>query len=271
VEVIDITGSGANILTLNALEVLNLSSHSNTLTVHRDIHDTVNIGTGWIQQADEIAGAFAFEVFTQGVATLKVRKTGPAGGLDGDGDFDVNDSFLIHLVKLPGTDTQIGQSKGNSSLNTAQIRAAIAALNTAGDVDGDGDFDANDSFLIHMVKLAGTDTQIDQSKGRSALTAARICANIYALGKEATTQTVATSAQILLSVLASVPQNEDASAVEAIPSTNMPSILNSSDRDLFASVNSGKEAVPTIATAITTPHAVSETVWEDFRHWIDAI
>ena len=46
IEVIDITGSGANTLTLDFQEVVNLSSTSNTLTVRTNAGDTVNIGPG---------------------------------------------------------------------------------------------------------------------------------------------------------------------------------------------------------------------------------
>jgi len=72
---IDITGSGANTLTLNVREVLNISSRSNTLIVRRSPDDTVNIGSGWVQSANELisGSAFEFEVFSQGSATLKVQ------------------------------------------------------------------------------------------------------------------------------------------------------------------------------------------------------
>ena len=96
------------------------------------------------------------------------------GDIDGDDDFDANDAFLMHLVKLSGSELQIDQAKGTSPLTAAQIRANIQALGTAVDVDGDNDFDANDSFLIQLIKLAGSDAQIDQSKGVSLLTAAQI-------------------------------------------------------------------------------------------------
>ena len=75
IEQIDITGSGDNTLTLNQLEVLNLSSHSNTVIVRRDQGDTVNIGNGWTQQPDELIGPDTFEVFTQGAAVVKVQVT----------------------------------------------------------------------------------------------------------------------------------------------------------------------------------------------------
>ena len=47
IEVIDLTGPGNHILTLNVREVLNLSSASNTLLVRRNAGDTVHLGGGW--------------------------------------------------------------------------------------------------------------------------------------------------------------------------------------------------------------------------------
>lgn len=105
-----------------------------------------------------------------------------AGNVDGDSDFDSNDSFLIQLVMLAASNQQIDDSKGSSSLSAADIRTAVNGLQTAGDVDGDGQFDANDAFLIHLVKLAGQNSQIDQFKGSSSLTAAQIRTNVDALG-----------------------------------------------------------------------------------------
>jgi Ca2+-binding RTX toxin-like protein len=74
IEQIDITGSGNNTLTLNFREVLNSSSHSNTLIVRRDAGDTVNRGSGWSQQANETINSNTFEVFKQGEAILKIQK-----------------------------------------------------------------------------------------------------------------------------------------------------------------------------------------------------
>jgi FG-GAP repeat/RTX calcium-binding nonapeptide repeat (4 copies) len=73
IEEINITGSGNNTLTLNHREVLNLSSHSNTLIVRRNSGDVVNRGTGWTQLANEIISGNTFEVFSQGEARLKVQ------------------------------------------------------------------------------------------------------------------------------------------------------------------------------------------------------
>ena len=69
IETVDLqAGSGAHTLTLDLLEVLNLSETSNSLTVLGDASDTVNIGSGWTSQG--VAGGF--ETFTQGAATLEI-------------------------------------------------------------------------------------------------------------------------------------------------------------------------------------------------------
>lgn len=108
------------------------------------------------------------------------------GDVDGDSDFDSNDSFLIQLVQLAGSNQLIDSSKGGSPLTAQQIRDNISALQSAGDVDGNGTFNASDAFLIHLIKLAGADPQVDASKGSSTLTATQIRANVNALGGTAT-------------------------------------------------------------------------------------
>ncbi len=78
-ETIDLRGSGANTLTLDLLEVLNVTSNSNpvqttnTLTVRRDSDDTINIGAGWFQALDVIVGGTHFQSFTQGQAILRLE------------------------------------------------------------------------------------------------------------------------------------------------------------------------------------------------------
>lgn len=82
-----------------------------------------------------------------------------------------------------------------SGLTAAEIRALIAALTSARDVDGDGDFDANDSFAIHLVKLSGTDAQIDQAKGSSSQTAAEIHSRVEALAQPSSGSALQSSSQ----------------------------------------------------------------------------
>ena len=175
------------------------------------------------------------------------------GDVDGDDDFDANDSFLIQLVQLSGTNTQIDQSKGSSTLTASQIRTNVTQLAAPGDVDGDDDFDAHDSFLIQLVKLSGTNTQIDQSKGTSSLTATQIRASVNALGGGAAASSVVSqSPGTVQSVMAGVPKNDDAP-------------------DLFTFEEQGA------ATALTSPLPGTEAVdgttaaWADFREWVNAI
>ncbi len=138
-------------------------------------------------------------------------------------------------------------------MSAAQIRSAIARLGNVADVDGDNDFDANDSFLIHLVKLSGTDFQIDQSKGSSSLSATQIRANIDALsGGAAASSQSAQSSPVLQSV--AVGSMSVRSAVRG---------LFRDDADVWP---------PTVAPAYESEHESNvELLWEDFREWIDAI
>lgn len=172
---------------------------------------------------------------------------GGRGNVDGDGDFDANDAFLIQLIQLAGSDTQIDQTKGVSLLTASEIRAIVAAIGLAGDVDGDGDFDANDSFLIQLVKLAGSNTQIDQTKGASPLTAVQIRNNVDSLSGDASGQRSRAS---VLPRLA---------AVYAGPNTHKT--------DLFESSMQRTVDYPPASADVSE----SNEVWEDFRSWIDAL
>ncbi|MEO1982021.1 MAG: hypothetical protein ABGZ24_15995, partial [Fuerstiella sp.] len=120
-----------------------------------------------------------------------------------------------------------------------------------GDVDGDSDFDANDSFLIQLVKLSGTNAQIDQSKGTSTLSAAQIRDNVNSLGGGVATSSV-------------VSQGSEA-AVMASPADS------DGDTDLFSDSGQDAAAVSTSPAANTLTNDSSTSVWEDFRDWIDAI
>jgi hypothetical protein len=123
-------------------------------------------------------------VFTQAGATVKIQApVNITGNIDGDGDFDPNDSFLVNIVLLGASDATINNSKGASPLTATQIRTNIAVLQASGqlDVDGDGDSESNDSFLINIIKLGASDATINSSKGASPLTATQIRANVTAL------------------------------------------------------------------------------------------
>ncbi len=205
-------------------------------------------------------------------ATGTIVDNDAAGDVDGDNDFDANDSFLIQLVKLSGTNAQIDQSKGSSPLTAATIRSAVTQLNTRADVDGDGDFDANDSFLIHLVKLSGTNVQIDQSKGTSTLSAIQIRANVNELGSGSATSSVAAQgSQVLQSEFAEQGNRNTAEATSTIRTRGPAPVPDFAPRILFANVGSDEDPDPTNRVNVAQSDSVSEFAGEGFRQWIDAI
>lgn len=171
------------------------------------------------------------------------------GNVDGDDDFDASDAFLIQLVQLAASNTQIDLSKGASTLTAAQIRANIGAIGLGGDVDGDNDFDASDSFLIQLVKLAAANSQIDLSKGASPLSAAEIRANVDSLGGDNSgQQSIASAAPSL-------------AAVQAEPAE--------SKFDLFEFPLGGSAETEFSTPPVESPQA--DEVWASFRSWIDTL
>ena len=74
IEQIDITGSGSNVVTLDLLEVLNVSDTSSTLVVIGDGDDTAEVGDGWSESESELIDGDSFTVFTQGSAVLKISE-----------------------------------------------------------------------------------------------------------------------------------------------------------------------------------------------------
>ncbi|MCA9047514.1 MAG: hypothetical protein KDA89_02225, partial [Planctomycetaceae bacterium] len=163
------------------------------------------------------------------------------GDIDGSGGFDANDSFLIHLILLGGTNTHIDLSKGASPLSAAEIRALAGQLGTAGgDVDGNGSFDANDSFLIHLIELGGTNAHIDLSKGASSLSADAIRTNVNNLG-----QVSGASAPVVAALFAAESDN------------------------LFGTTNAASTAAQ---SAVSSADDSSDALSGDaFRDWIDLV
>jgi hypothetical protein len=202
IEVIDLEDSATETLVLDFATVLAITgagpttastsvfatNDAHTLTILRDADDVINgIAdgvNGWVKGSNETIDGDTFEVFTQAGATVKIQApVNITGNIDGDGDFDPNDSFLVNIVLLGASDATINNSKGASPLTATQIRTNIAVLQASGqlDVDGDGDSESNDSFLINIIKLGASDATINSSKGASPLTATQIRANVTAL------------------------------------------------------------------------------------------
>lgn len=116
IEVIDLRGSGANSLTFNDLEVLNITSGSNaegtanTLRIRRDSNDTVNMGTGWTLGNTVVLSGISYQVFTQRAATLLVEIPIPPGItiVQSSGSTNVNelgttDTFTVVLNTQPAS------------------------------------------------------------------------------------------------------------------------------------------------------------------------
>ncbi|MEO1983628.1 MAG: hypothetical protein ABGZ24_24220, partial [Fuerstiella sp.] len=142
---------------------------------------------------------------------------------------------------------------------------------TSGDVDGDSDFDASDAFLIHLIQLSGTDAQIDQAKGGSPLDAGTIRTRINALGGGATTAAAsAQGSQVLQSVLASDPVNNEVKTADTIPLSNSFIAPKPTEADLFADAGTNEQSATTSQSDDSVSDFASEFSAEDFRQWIDA-
>ncbi|NNG03874.1 MAG: tandem-95 repeat protein, partial [Inquilinus sp.] len=72
IEIIDISGSGDNSLTLNVLDVLGVSDTTNVLKVLGDLGDQVTATGGWVSDGTMVDGGVTFNVYTSGEATLLV-------------------------------------------------------------------------------------------------------------------------------------------------------------------------------------------------------
>ncbi len=79
IEEIDLRGTGANSLTANPVEVRNVTgsasagTSANTLRVRRQSDDIVNMGTGWVQQANVVQNGLTWQVFRAGTAVLQIE------------------------------------------------------------------------------------------------------------------------------------------------------------------------------------------------------
>ncbi|MEQ9410467.1 MAG: hypothetical protein RIK87_22220 [Fuerstiella sp.] len=239
-----------------------------TVTVQQDA------ALGGVSFADEET-QFITDIEAQTVTVIDDSAGIPPGDVDGDGDCDANDSFLIQLVKLSGNDSQIEQSKGGSFLTATDIRSRVDQIGTVGDVDGDSDFDANDAFLIHLIKLSGTDAQVESSKGSSLLTPAEIRGNVASLDVPPPTiaPSRASSTAGLTARFSAVSSDVFDVSDPDVPvssSAGRPDRQNLTDLDVqFSSLPYDAEESST--DSVADESAAAESVPGQFRSWIDAI
>lgn len=176
IEEIDITGSGNNTLTLDFLEVVNISTHSNTLTVRRDSGDVVNIGSGWTQLASETIGGTNFEIFTQGAARLQIEDptANPGFTITETGGTSVSeagttDTFTVVLELQPSSNvvlTVVSADTGEATVDTGTLTFTPANWDTpqAVTVTGIDDdvVDGNQTTIITMsIDDANSDNAFD--------------------------------------------------------------------------------------------------------------
>lgn len=162
-EIIDLTGSGPNSLILNAGEVLNLRSDSNTLRVLRDLGDTVLIGNGWTPQDNQTIDGNVFKVFTQGAATLQVQPLGLA--ITSPGSVNVSENTTA-VVTVAASDGGLPIPMLNFSLTGGadQARFSINAttgvlkFQTAPDFENPADADLDNIYDVNVTASNGTST-----------------------------------------------------------------------------------------------------------------
>lgn len=198
IEVIDLEDAATETLTLDLATVIaitgsastNASSSpfatndAHTLAILRDADDTINIGAGWTQGANETIDGKIFEVFTQDGATVKIQSAiAFDGDVNEDGAYNFTDGILITLVQFSVPDVTINARKGGSTLTAQEIRDNVNNLAGTGDLDvnADGATNFTDGILVTLVQFSVPDATINARKGGSALTAQQIRDNVNAL------------------------------------------------------------------------------------------
>ena len=197
IEVIDLEDAATQTLTLDLATVIaitgsastNASSSpfatndAHTLAILRDSDDTISIGAGWAQGANEMIDGKTFEVFTQDGATVKIQSAITVDGdVNEDGQFDFTDGILIALVRgfFPASAVE-GNRGNNSTLTAAEITTNVTALATANllDVNEDGTQDFTDGILVALVRGFFPASAVEGNRGNnSSLTAAQITTNV---------------------------------------------------------------------------------------------
>ena len=134
IESIDITGSGDNTLTVDVLEVLNLSDTSNTVVITFDVGDSVDIGSGWSLAGTETIADSLYEVFTQGAATVKLSVLYDHGDAPSPYPVTLSEDGARHVSTGPTLGSnRDSEGNGNHSADaTADDTTAFSRCRAAG-------------------------------------------------------------------------------------------------------------------------------------------
>ncbi len=163
IEGIDLRGEGANTLTLNVSEVLNISGTSNELRVRLDVVDTVNVGSGWTGGGGTTVDGVQYQLLTQGQARLLIEAlvevTVPAASVG-----EESSGSLVYTFARTG-------STGDVTLNFSV--AGSAALTTDYTVSGADSFsggtgtvtiaDGESSATVSLTAVSDTVVEGDEN------------------------------------------------------------------------------------------------------------
>jgi FG-GAP-like repeat/FG-GAP repeat/RTX calcium-binding nonapeptide repeat (4 copies) len=142
VEVIDITGTGANTLILNKQVVLRITDYPSTLTVLGDADDSVFLGSEWALIGNEVIGADTFNIYKYDGSSARVKvadtvQVMPAPPAAVDGDFTGDGKADIIWRDTRDGSNAVWQFDGT----TFQLETRIRRLkNTDWKLVGTGDF-----------------------------------------------------------------------------------------------------------------------------------
>ena len=70
IEIINLTGTGNNSLTLNVQDVLDLSSTTNQLIVMGNAGDSVTASSGWTQGANQLIDGETYAAYTATISSV---------------------------------------------------------------------------------------------------------------------------------------------------------------------------------------------------------
>lgn len=163
-------------LTVSKLEVLNLSDDSNTVRIHGEVGDTVDLGAGtWSRIETKLIGGDVFHVYRQGAANVEVAVDATVVGTivlaaDFNDDDAVNalDANILSQYWLTGGVTA-AEGDFNGDLKVDALDANILSLNwllepatsAEGDANGDGVVNALDANALSLHWLDGSATKAE--------------------------------------------------------------------------------------------------------------
>jgi hypothetical protein len=186
-EVIDITGSGNNTLTIDVNEVLNLSNTSDNLVVDGDTGDTVSAGTGWTSASSVTFSGQTYNKYTQSGANLFVDTdiTQTGVGTTSSPTLSVADvSASESAGSITFTVTRAGDTSGASSVSfatasgtatqgtdftattgTLNFAAGATTASTSVSITGDTTFEAAETILFNLNSATGATISDSQATG----------------------------------------------------------------------------------------------------------